>query len=54
MALHLPNGPLKTCSGTDMSQYGDVNPVPTNPLANAIATLPLGPVCIGVRNTTEK
>ena len=42
MALHLPNGPLKTRSGLD--QYRDVNPVPTSPLADDIATAPSGPV----------
>ena len=35
MALHLPIGPLKT---------QDANPVPTSPLADDIATAPLGPV----------
>ena len=36
MALHLPIGPLKTCSGL-------VNLVPTCEFAADIATAPLGP-----------
>ena len=42
VVFHLPIGPLKTCSG--LSRYRDVNPVPTNLLADDIATAPSGPV----------
>ena len=35
-------GLKKTALG--MSRYRDVNPVPTSPLANDLATVPLGPV----------
>ena len=37
MALHLPIGPLKPALG--WSRYRDVNPVPTSPLADDIATV---------------
>ena len=39
MALHLPTRLLKS-----LCWYRDVNPVPTNPLADDTATAPLGPV----------
>ena len=42
VALHIPIGPLKTCSGG--SWYQDANPVPTSTLANDIATAPSRPV----------
>ena len=38
MALHLPTGPLKTCSGLD------VNSAHGSPLADDLATVPSGPV----------
>ena len=38
VALQLPIGPLKTTLG--LSQYQDVNPVPTSSLANDVATAP--------------
>ena len=48
MALHLPTGPLKPALG--WSRYRDVNPIPTSPLANDIATAPSGLVCeVGLR-----
>ena len=42
MALHLLIGSFKTRSG--LSWYRDANPVPTSPLADDLATAPLGPV----------
>ena len=42
VAIHLPIGPLKTRCG--WSQYRDANTVPTNPLADDIATAPSAPV----------
>ena len=46
MAIHLPIGPLKTCSGLEpgWSRYRDVNPVPTSSLADDITTALSGPV----------
>ena len=44
VALHLPIGPLKICSGLKPCCSGDVNPVPTSPLADGLATAPSGPV----------
>ena len=41
MALHLPIGPLKLALG--WSWYRDANPIPTSPLADDLATAPLGP-----------
>ena len=40
MALHLPIGPLKICSG--WSWYRVANPVPTSPLVDNLATVPSG------------
>ena len=39
VALNLPNGPLKSCCGLEPVT---VNPVSTSPLANELATAPLG------------
>ena len=39
MALHLPTGHLKTCSGLEV--VPNVNPVPTSPLGDDLATVPL-------------
>ena len=46
VAIHLPIGSLKTCSG--LERYRDVNPVPTSPLTNDIATALLRPVFCSV------
>ena len=42
MALHLPTGPLNPA--LSWSQYQDANLAPTSPLADDLATEPLGPV----------
>ena len=42
VALHLPMGSLKTCSGLELVRMA--NPVPIGPLSDDLATVPLGPV----------